>query len=554
MLTYKEPVQEAPCKSACPAGIDVSRYVRLIAEGKFDESLAVIREKIPFPSVCGRVCFHPCEDKCNANHLDGPIAICALKRFVAERPEAVVKEPPSVKATGKKVAVVGSGPAGLTAAYYLTKRGHAATVFEAEAEAGGMMRWGIPDYRLPKDILAAEINAIKNAGVEIKTNSRVESPAKLLEQGYDAVFVAIGASKGISLGVEGEKAPAVKGGLALMKDLNSGSKVSLGDRVVVVGGGNAAVDVARCALRLGSKEVSIFYRRSRDEMPANAAEVDQALAEGVDIQFLTMPIKIAMADGKAKVDCTRTKLGEVDASGRRRPEPVPGSEFSVTANAVVSAIGRVPQLPADFGLATAEGDVIQADDKTLATSQKGIFSGGDAVAGAATVIEAIADGRKVATSIDQYLGGKGEIDVALAPAEAKVEQTELQGFPVGARTEMPSLPIDERLKDFSSVELGFDEEQAVAEAKRCLRCDLPIIIDAENCTGCLSCVMRCSLRFGDAFSPAAAKLVVIPFSDEKLNMIMFTDECDTCGICARYCPHNALYRGEARPVPEVKPR
>lgn len=554
MLNYKEPVEEAPCRKACPAGVDVPRYVRLIAEGKFDDALAVVREKLPFPLVCGRVCFHPCEDKCNDNYVDAPVAICGLKRFVAERPGAVVKEPPSAKSTGKSVAVVGSGPAGLTAAYYLAKLGHAVTVFEALPEPGGMMRFGIPDYRLPKDILAAEINAIKSAGVDVKTNSKVESPINLLEQGYDAVFVAIGAHKSVSMGVPGEDAPGVKDCVYLMRDLNSGNKVSLGDKVVVVGGGNAAVDAARCVLRLGSKEVTILYRRSRNEMPAYSAGVDQALDEGVQIQFLAMPAKIAMADGKVKIECVRTKLGELDASGRRRPEPVSGSEFTVEVDTVISAIGQVPELPPDFGLAIAKEDVIQADADTLATSKAGIFAGGDAVSGPASIIEAIASGRKAASSIDRYLGGKGEIDVALAPPEGKPVQTEVHGFPVGNRTEMPSLPIDERLKDFSSVELGFDEELAIREAKRCLRCDLPITIDAENCTGCLTCVMRCSLRFEDIFGPAAAKLVVIPFADHQTNEIIFTDECDTCGICARYCPHNALYRGEARPVPVVKPR
>ena len=547
MISYKEPIEEAPCKRACPAGVDVPCYVRLIADGKFDDALAVVREKLPFPLVCGRVCFHPCEDKCQGNYLGGPVAICALKRFVAERPGAVVKEPPSAKSTGKSVAVVGSGPAGLTAAYYLAKLGHAVTVFEALPEPGGMMRFGIPDYRLPKDVLAAEINAIKSAGVDIKTNSKVESPIKLLEQGYGAVFVAIGAHKSVSMGVPGEEAPGVKDCIYLMRDLNLGEKVSLGDKVMVVGGGNAAVDAARCALRLGSKEVTILYRRSRDEMPAYSAEVDQSLDEGVQIQFLAMPTKIVMADGKIKIECVRTKLGELDASGRRRPEPVSGSEFTIEADTVISAVGQVPELPADFSLAIAQGDVIRIDADTLATSKAGIFAGGDAVTGPASIIEAIAAGRRAASSIDRYLGGKGEIDVALAPPEAKPVQTELQGFPVGDRAEMPSMPIDERLKDFSSVELGFDEEQAIKEAKRCLRCDLPITIDAENCTGCLTCVMRCSLRFGDGLGPGSAKLVVVPLVTD-VNEIMFLDECDTCGICARYCPHDALYRGEKRPA------
>jgi NADPH-dependent glutamate synthase beta subunit-like oxidoreductase len=546
MVTYKDPKEIAPCRAACPAGIDVPRYVRLIAEGKFDESLAVIREKIPFPSVCGRVCFHLCENKCNANHLDNPVAIAALKRFVAERPEANVQEPSSAKTTNKKVAIVGSGPTGLTAAYYLAKLGHKVTVFEAQAEAGGMMRYGIPDYRLPKDILRAEIGAIKNAGVDIKTNSKIDSPIMLLERGYNAVFVAIGANRATSLGVEGEDLPVIKEGLRLMKDLNAGGKVNLGDRIVVIGGGNAAIDAARCALRLGSQEVSIFYRRSRDEMPACAMEVDQALAEGVGIQFLTAPVKITVVHGKAKLDCIRTQLSEVDADGRRRVEPLPGSEFSVIADTIISAVGQVCELPAGFG-AIAAGDLVQADCNEMTTNQIGIFAGGDAVNGATSVIDAIAAGRRAAVSIDKYLGGKGEIDVTLAPVERNPKQTELQGFPVGRRVEMPNLPIGERRMNFSAVELGFSEEQAVNEGKRCLRCDLPITLQADNCVGCMTCVLRCALKYDNAIGPAPSKIKVIP-TTAKVNKITFDDECDTCGICARYCPHDALYRGQKLPA------
>ncbi len=552
MVQYKEPVKDAPCKTACPAGIDVPRYVRLVAEGKFDEALAVVCERIPFPVVCGRVCFHPCEIECNGNYLDGAIAICPLKRFVAERPGAVVKGPPQATPTGKSVAVVGSGPAGLTAAYYLARLGYKVTVFEASAEPGGMMRFGIPDYRLPKDMLAVEINAIKNAGVNIKTNSKIESTAKLLEQGYAAVFVAIGAGKSTSMGIEGEDTPVVKNALSLMQDLNVGKKVSLGNRVVVVGGGSAAIDAARCALRLGSEEVTILYRRSRDEMPASPIEIDEALAEGVKIQFLAAPTKITMDDGRAKINCVQMKLGKRDASGRRQATPVPGSGFTVEADTVISAVGQAPDLPAGFGLATAEGNVIKAAPDTLATNRKGVFAGGDAVNGPSSVIEAIAAGRKAASAIDKYLGGKGGIDVTLASPEAQPVQTELQGVPVGGRTQMPALPVDERLKGFSPIELGFNEGLSATEAKRCLRCNLPITIDAENCTACFTCIMRCSLRFGKNFSPSEAKLRVIPITG-KINEIIFTDECDTCGICARYCPHDALYRGEKRPA-EVKPK
>lgn len=550
MLCYKEAVDEAPCKKACPAGVDVPRYVRLVAEGKFDDALDVVREKLPFPLICGRACFHPCEDRCNANYLEGPVAICALKRFAAERPETVLREMPFIPSTGKSVAVVGSGPAGLTAAYYLARLGHAVTVFEALPEAGGMMRFGIPDYRLPKDILAQEIDAVKNAGVDIKTDSRVESPGRLLEQGYDAVFAAIGAHRSLRLGVPGEDAAGVKDCVYWMRGLNSGKRDNPGNKVVVIGGGNAAVDAARCAIRLGSKEVTILYRRSREEMPAHPVEVDQAEDEGVKIQFLAMPTRIAMSGDKITVNCISTRLGNLDDSGRRRPEPVPGSEFTLDADTVISAVGQAPELPDDFGLATADGGTIKVDAVTLAASKAGIFAGGDAVTGPASIVEAIAAGRKAAASIDRYLGGRGEIDVALAPPVVRTIQTELQGFPVGDRTQMPCVPIDERIKGFSSVELGYNEEQATKEARRCLRCDLPITVDPESCTGCLTCVQRCSLRFGNNFSAVWAKLMVVPLTGE-VNEIIFTDKCDTCGICARYCPHDALYRGERRPA-EVK--
>jgi formate dehydrogenase beta subunit len=252
-MDIKKPAQIPPCMNACPVHLNIPRYIRAISEGKFDEALSVVREKLPFPSVCGRICFHPCEDACNANHLldRGPVAVNALKRFVSERQEATTKESPPTQSTGKLVAIVGSGPAGLTAAYYLRRLGHAVVVFEMLSEPGGMVRFGIPDYRLPKEILSREITAIKEIGVEIKTDSKVERPPKLLEEGYDAVFVGIGAHKTIKMEIEGEDSPGVLDCIPLMKDLNEGKKVDLGEKVVVIGGGNAAIDVARAALRLG---------------------------------------------------------------------------------------------------------------------------------------------------------------------------------------------------------------------------------------------------------------------------------------------------------------
>ncbi len=461
----------APCSHTCPAGVDAPRYIRFIGEGKFGEALAVVREKIPFPFVCGYICVHPCEAKCRRGQLDEAIAIRVLKRFATEHDTGLWKQNSRVApATGKRVAIIGSGPAGLTAAYYLAKLGHSVTVFEALPEPGGMMRFGIPDYRLPKDILRAEIEEIEGVGVEIKTNTRVDLPGSLFEQGYNALFLAIGAHQAIRLGVEGEDNPKVKGCVSFLRDVSLGKEVELGDRVAVIGGGNAAIDSARTALRLGAKEVTIIYRRTRAEMPASPEEIEGAITEGVKVHFLAVPSGIISRDGELQLECIRMKLGAVDASGRQRPEPIEGSEFSMVFDTIIAAIGQRPEVSASFGLPTGRGNTIQVDPDTLATDRKGIFAGGDAVSGPATVIEAIAAGRQAAISIDKYLGGSGAIDETLAPPEEALA-------PLGEAEEkwrppLPTLPVAQRLNSFAEVELGLSEELAIEEAKRCLRCDL----------------------------------------------------------------------------------
>jgi len=466
-----EGLVRAPCSHICPAGVDAPRYIRFIAEGKFAEAVAVVREKIPFPSVCGYVCVHPCEAKCRRGLLDDAIAIRVLKRFAAEHDTGLWKVNSTVApATGKRVAIVGSGPAGLTAAYYLAKLGHSATVFEVLPEPGGMMRVGIPDYRLPKDILRAEIKEIEDIGVDIRTNTPVDSLDGLFEQGYNAVFLAIGAHQGIEIGVEGEDSPRVMECVSFLRDVSLGKEVKLGDRVAVIGGGNAAIDSARTALRLGAKEVTIVYRRTRSEMPASAEEIDGAIAEGVNIEFLAAPSRIISQDGRLELECLQMRLGEVDASGRPRPEPIEGSEFVLSFDTIIAAIGQRPEIPAPFNLTPGRGNTIQVAPDILATSREGVFAGGDAVTGPASVIEAIAHGRQAAISIDKYLGGKGEIDETLAPPEEVLAPLE---EPVeGRRIQVPALPVAKRLKGFSQVELGLSEEMAIKEAERCLRCDL----------------------------------------------------------------------------------
>ena len=473
----------APCKEACPAGIDVPRYVRLIGDGKFAEALAVVREKIPFPAVCGHICLHPCEAKCLRDQLGGSIAIRALKRFIAERDAGLRSlELKIAESTGKRVAIVGSGPAGLTAAYYLAKLGHSVTVFEALPVVGGMMRVAIPDFRLPVEVLEQDINMIENAGVEIETNTKVESLDELFSQGYAAIFLALGAHKGVPLGIEGEDSPGVRQCLSFLREVKLGKQVNLGDNVAVIGGGNAAVDASRTALRLGAKDVTIVYRRSRAEVPASDEEIEEALREGVHFQFLAAPIRMTKDNGQLKMQCIRMKLGRVDASGRRRPEPIKGSQFDMEINTVIVAIGETPDIPSQFELRLSKDNTLMAAPDTLATSREGVFAGGDAVAGPASVIEAIAAGRKAATSINRYLRGEGIIEERLAPPEGIAVPLDILKPAEEKRLPIPSLSLSQRLSSFAEVECVYSEAMAVKEAKRCLGCDLETQVKVGHVT------------------------------------------------------------------------
>ncbi|MBN1375415.1 MAG: FAD-dependent oxidoreductase [Dehalococcoidia bacterium] len=461
---------KSPCQNACPAGIDVPRYIRLIHEGKTGEAVAVIREKVPFPAVLGYVCLHFCEQKCRRGDIDEALAIKMLKRFAADHDDGSWKKKTTkLPSSGKKAAVIGSGPAGLTAAYYLAKQGHEVTVFEAAPVTGGMMRLGIPEFRLPRDILDREIDDIKSAGINIKVNSEVESLDALFRQGYSAIFTGIGAYRSRDMGIDGEDDASVLNGIEFLRNVNLGIKMDIGDRVLVVGGGNAAIDSARTALRLGVKEVAIAYRRTYAAMPASVEEVKEAIEEGVKLDFLVTPVRVSRLNGRLKVEFLRMALGNIDDSGRRQPVPIKGSEFTGEYDTIIKNIGDRPEVPGAYELVLGKGGEIKVDPDTLATSKEGVFAGGDAVSGPASVIEAIAAGRQAAISIDRFLGGKGDIEEKLAPAEEIKPFTQEEGE--RRRPPMCMLSHAER-KSFALVELGYDQAKATEEAKRCLRCDL----------------------------------------------------------------------------------
>ncbi len=479
----------APCVLTCPARINVQGYVALMSEGKYKEALSLIWENLPLPGVLGRICPHPCEKECNRKDLDEPIAICELKRFIADQ---VKTELPIKKEEIKeeRVAIVGSGPAGLTCAAFLAQKGYSVTIFEALPVAGGMLYTGIPSYRLPRDILGDEIKAIQSLGVEIKTNSPVGSNLTLDDlrhQGYQAVFLGVGAHQDQKLGIPGEESPQVVPGVVFLRKANLGEKVEVGQRVAVIGGGNVAIDAARTALRLGAKEVTIVYRRSRNEMPAYEEDVTEAEEEGVKFQFLAAPTEIGLKGKEiAFLRCIRMELGEPDASGRRRPVPIKGSEFSLEVDQVIPAIGQTPDLTFLKGMAieTTSQGTIKVDPTTLQTSIEGVFAGGDAVTGPWIAIEAVAAGKEAALSIDRFLRGQNLYEDRQRPALEKARFEEIyDGQPKSLRERMEMLPLDERRRSFSEVKKGFTEEQAKREALRCLNCGY--------CSECLQCVAIC---------------------------------------------------------------
>ncbi len=480
----------SPCKAACPAGIHVQGYVALIAQGKYKEALALIRKHNPLPSVCGRVCTHPCETECTRSKVDDPINIMALKRFVSDREilSGDYEVPAIEKDRGEKVAIVGSGPAGLSAAFYLALEGYRVTIFEALSEPGGMLSWGIPGYRLPRDVLRHDIGSIQRLGVEIKTNTPIGKGVSiddLFARGFKSVYLAVGAHVSNKLAIPGEDLKGVIHGVDYLREINGGASISLGKRVAVIGGGNVAVDAVRTALRKGAQEAFIIYRRSRQEMPALDEEIIEAEEEGVVIHYLVAPKKIVGEGGKVTgIECIRMELGEPDESGRRRPLPVEGSEFIIEVDAVIAAIGQSVdmtclEMRTDFTFSS--GNTLHADPLTYETGVKGVFAGGDMVTGPATVVEALGAGREAAISIARYLQG---LDLREGrEKEYDVSEPDVIDMACEARKKAEKLPPPDRIRHFREVQAGYREEDAVAEAERCLSCGI--------CSECLQCVEAC---------------------------------------------------------------
>jgi NADPH-dependent glutamate synthase beta subunit-like oxidoreductase len=484
------------CTEACPAGIDVPGYLRFIADNKPDEACKLIIEKAPFPGILGRVCTHPCETACKRGEVGDSISICAAKRYAADKAGDLLEWMSSTGPdTGHRVAVIGAGPAGLTAAFYLRKKGHQVTVFEAREKPGGMLRYGIPAYRLPEDTLDKEIGAVMSPGIELRTGQKLGVDyeiEQLRQEGFEAVFVAVGAQLSKRIELEGSELVDVDWGVEFLAAVSEDKEIAVKDRVAVIGGGNVAVDVALTALRLGAKEVKLACLESRAEMPANPWEIEQAQQEGVEMLYSWGPERISENDGKvAGVELVRC-TSVFDDQGNFCPY-FDDTKKSITADQVILAIGQASETAfcRDFCFLDDQGSLpvnrglIAIEKSTQETEMKGVFAGGDAANGPATVIEAIAAGRRAAISIDIYLGGDGTIEFGGRNAECGNGQPDYDGkreagFAELKRVEVPSLPLSERHTGFSEVERCYTDEQIKAETHRCLQCDLEICLAREK--------------------------------------------------------------------------
>jgi 2-oxoacid:acceptor oxidoreductase delta subunit (pyruvate/2-ketoisovalerate family) len=538
-----------PCSAACPAGNDIVAFIQKITQGDFEGAWNLIKEENPFPRICGRVCFHPCESKCNRGDYDEPIAIHALERFVSDFASNLNKKIEKVSGVKKeKIAIIGSGPAGMSCAYHLAKLHYDVTVFESSSSAGGMLRSGIPSYRLPKNVLDREISNIEALGVEIRTGILFSEDLKLDGlKDYQAIFIATGAHRGRGLLIPGEKEKGVVSGLDLLRKINLGKKVKLGDKMAIIGGGNTAIDVARSIIRMG-KKATILYRRSKEEMPAFEEEMMEAIEEGVKIRYMVNPIRIQQKECLKRLECLRMELGEKDESGRRRPVPIPHSNFFIEADGVIIAAGEeieVSFLPK--GMEQREGIVLTQRDGS--TGIKGIFAGGDLTSNQRTVAHAIGSGKKAALAIDCYLKGMDSEEAIrqiligegpslsifrhLHPGERTMnphvvtfEELNMDYFEPSKRRRESKGLVKKRIKGFGEVTSGFTGSTALEEAERCFSCG--------TCNGCENCYVFC---------PDAS----IIKTEEILSHQVDYDFCKGCGICFSECPRGAIsLKEEAR--------
>jgi NADH-quinone oxidoreductase subunit F len=471
----------APCQHTCPVGLDVPGYISLIKSDKPAEAYKLIMQRLPLPMTVGRVCPHPCERKCRRGQVDEPVSIRHLKRYASDYAwEHGLSYTPKVKAAkAEKVAVIGAGPAGLAAAWDLAVEGYKVTVFEALPVAGGMLAVGIPEYRLPKEILNREIDNIKKLGIEIKLNSPVKDVDALFKEGFKAVFLGIGAHKGDKMGIPGEELEGVYDAIEFLRNINLSKEAKVGKKVAVVGGGNSAIDAARIALRKGAEEVHIVYRREKADMPAEEEEISAAEEEGIKLHLLTAPIKVIAKAGKvAGIECNKMALGDFDKSGRRSPSPIKGSEYTIEIDTLIEAIGQRPDTASlKLGnVKTGKGGTLVADKRTLATDQQGVFAGGDAFTGPWTVIEAIASGQRAASSIKRFLSGKDPGPRAdrqdpeaftyanVAPTDAETAER--------PRVGIAEIRLADRKTSMKEVVIDYTAKEAKEECSRCLRCDI----------------------------------------------------------------------------------
>jgi NADPH-dependent glutamate synthase beta subunit-like oxidoreductase len=566
------------CENACPVNTRAPQYISEIREENYDLAFEFNRGDNLFPAILGRICVHPCEEKCRRGLLiDLPISICSLKRASADFKIHTPQKEPVTKKRDKKVAIIGAGPSGLSAANDLARFGYSVVIYETFSIPGGMLNVGIPPYRLPRQVVQQAIEEVKRLRVEIITGAPIgkELNLEVLRKKYDAVYIAAGAHKAEKLGIPGEDLQGVVHGVTFMQLINLKKDLRIGSRVAVVGGGNTAMDAARSSFRLGAKEVFILYRRTREEMPVDPLELEQVEEEGIKVHYLTQPIQALSKDGSkvSGVRCIRNQLGEPEKDGRRRPVPIEGSEFDIDIDLLIPAVSQSPDisfLPEEIGLEISKWDRLSVNAETFETNVHGIFAGGDFVTGPRDVIRVIADGRKAALSIHTYLSGE---EFEKKPAyftsmsEVKIDR-DLEKIP---RQKIDTIPLQERKSVDKEVELGFSKEVAVREATRCLQCHIFTIFDRTKCILCGGCVDICpkscfrmarldEIEGNEGLSKLVKSLYGVSYEEaERLNLatVIFKEEsrCIQCGLCVKRCPtgtitmeqyhrESTLYRGE----------